>query len=224
MAELDQQDYPLNPTLRLVNTEGRATAEFFRILKAIGKVLKAVNIVEGEITTEMLADLAVSAAKLDDGAVVIGKLAAGSIYVDTLFVNNVVKTGAVSPNAISELTALTQTGSNGPSGEILVSGTVPIDSTNNTGLLLTFTSFMDKPADGSGNFGYWGLNLKRNGVTIQTTPGLYYDDNFSYQPVASFIDPSPGSDPFYEVESYLSMGPGIFSITGGVLNVGLLKR
>lgn len=224
MAEISEDDYPLNPTLRLVNTEGRATAEFFRILKAIGKILRAVNVVDGEITTEKLADLAVQASKLDDGAVVIGKIAAGAIYVNTLFVDEVVWTNAVKPNAISEITALTQAGSAGPNGATLVSGTVPIDSTNNTGMLLTFTSYMDRPAEGMSNFGYWGLYLYRNGVLIDSTPGLFYDDNFSYQPVASFIDPNPGADPTYSVVSYLSSGPGNFTITGGVLNVGLLKR
>lgn len=204
MVEVTRAKYPLNPTLKLVTPEGRATAEFFRVLKAIGDLISNITIEDGEVKTEMLES--------------------EIIRVSTLIADEIIITSKVAPNAISELTALTQSGSNGPNGETLISGTVPIESTNNTGLLLTFTSFMDKPYFDSGNFGYWGLHLRRNGSIIQTTPGLYYDDNFSYQPVASFIDPSPGTDPEYQIESYLSSGPGGFTITGGVLNVGLLKR
>lgn len=224
MAEITQETYPLNPTLRLVNAEGRATSEFFRVLKAIGKVLEAVNIVDGEITTDMLADLAVSAEKLGDAAVVVGKLAAGSIYVDTLFVNNVVKTGAVASNAISEITAILQVGSAGPDGDTILSGSVPVTTTGNTGLLLTFTGFMDRPVLDASNFGYWKMHLQRNGVTIDSTPDLFYDDNFSYQPVASFIDTAPGTNPTYSVITSLTSGLGDFTVTGSVLNVGLLKR
>jgi len=106
----------------------------------------------------------------------------------------------------------------------LVSGVVPIDSTNNTGLLLTFTAFMDRPSVNTDNYGYWGLLLKRNGVVIDSTPALFYDDNFSYQPVATFIDEDPGENPEYSIVSFLQSGLGWFDVKGGVLNVGLLKR
>lgn len=223
MVDIQYQSYPLNPTLRLVTSEGRATAEFFRMLKAIGALLQTVTIVDGAITTAKLADLAVQAAKLDNGAVVIGKIAAGAIYVHTLFADEVVITSKVAPNAISELTALIQGAAINP-GSTLLSGVVPISSVNNSGLLLTLTAFMDRPALGSGNFGYWRINLLRNGVLIDQTPLLFYDDNFSYQPVASFIDSSPGANPSYSVTTTLSSGDGDFEISGGVLNVGLLKR
>lgn len=209
--------------MRLVDGEGRPTSEFMRFLRDAVELINAVHLVPGEVTNEMLADLAVSATKLQDAAVVIGKLAAGSIHVSTLFVDEVIVTNKVAQNAISELTALLQVGSVGPGGVIL-SGAVPITSTNNTGLLLTLTAFMDRPALGTGNFGYWSIQLRRNGVQIDTTPQLFYDDNFSYQPVASFIDPTPGTNPTYEVRTTLHGGDGNFSITGGVLNVGLLKR
>lgn len=224
MTELVTKDYTISATQRFVDAEGRLTQKGFEVMKAVARLLQAVNVVDGEITTEKLAELAVTAEKLGDEAVVVGKMAAGSIWVNTLFVNEVVWTDAVKQNAISEVTALTQVGSAGPVNEVLVAGTVPIDSTNNTGMILTFTAFMDRPDSDPGNFGYWGLLLKRNGVTIQSTPNLYYDDNFSYQPVASFIDEDPGEDPYYEVVTFLISGNADFTITGGVLNVGLLKR
>ena len=223
MAEIKKKKHHLSPTMRWVDGDGRLTGEGFRLMRDIAVLVEAVNIVDGEITEDMLADLAVSASKLQDAAVVLGKLAVGSIYAHTLFVDEVVWTNAVAPNAISELSALTQVGSVSPGGTIL-SGTVPIDSTNNTGLLLTLTAFMDLPTANSGNFGYWRMELRRNGVVIDQTPWLYYDDNFSYQPVATFMDPTPGDDPVYSVTTTLSGGLGWFNITGGVLNVGLLKR
>lgn len=224
MAEITRQDIDLNPTMRFTDPQGRLTGEAFRFVSLLRRIVQAVNIVDGEVTEDMLADLAVSATKLQDGAVVVGKLAAGSIYVDTLFVNNVVKTNAVAPNAISELTAILQAGTAGPNAGTILSGAVAVSSTNNTGLLLTFTSFMDKPTFDSSNVGYWTITLNRNGSPIQTTPPLYYDDNFSYQPVASFIDPTPGTNPTYSLTTTLLSGLGNFGISGGVLNVGLLKR
>lgn len=224
MAEIKKKKHHLSPTMRWVDGDGRLTGEGFRLMRDIAVLIEAVNIVDGEITTDMLADLAVQASKLDDGAVVIGKLAAGAIYVSTLFADEVVITSKVKPNAISELTALIQSGSTGPNGGTILSGTVPIDSANNTGLLLTFTGFMGLPTPDPSNYGYWTITLNRNGSPIDATPPLYYDDNFSYQPVASFIDPTPGDDPVYSLTTTLQSGAGWFTITGGVLNVGLLKR
>jgi hypothetical protein len=204
MAEVSYRQYDVNPTMRFVDAEGRLTQKGFELMKAVAALVSAVTIQDGEITTEMLE--------------------AEIIRVSTLFADEVVITSKVAQNAISELSALVQPGPFGPNGSTLVTGVVPIDSTNNTGILLTFTSFMDKPVFDPNNFGYWGLHLKRNGSIIDSTPPLFYDDNFSYQPVASFIDPTPGDDPLYEIEAYLSSGPGNFLISGGVLNVGLLKR
>lgn len=207
MTEVKKKKYPISPTMRWISQEpgqeGRLTGEGFRLMKAITELVEAVTIEDGEVKTEMLE--------------------AGIIRVSTLFADEVVITSKVKPNAISELTALLQVGSTGPGGTIL-SGVVPISSVNNTGLLLTFTGFMDRPTSGSNNFGYWNLNLYRNGSLIQNTPALFYDDNFSYQPVASFIDPTPGANPTYTLGSTLLGGPGAFNIMGGVLNVGLLKR
>lgn len=224
MAKIDQQDYPLNPTLRLVNDEGRATSEFFRILKAIGKVLRSVNIVDGEITTDMLMDLAVDATKLDDGAVVVGKLAAGSIYVDTLFVNNVVKTGAVASNAITEVTTAAQVGTGTTASAYLIQATVPVTSTGNTGVLVSFTAFMRRPFVDSSNFGDWRLELHRNGVVISQTPNLFYDDNFAYPVICAFVDETPGTNPLYEIVPIGISGLCIFDIEGGLGVFSLLKR
>ena len=204
MAEVSYRRYDVSATQRFVDTEGRLTQKGFELMKAVAAIVSAVTIQDGEITTEMLE--------------------AEVIRVSTLIADEVIITSKVAPNAISEITALLQVGTTGPSGGTVLSGTVPITTTGNTGLLLTFTGFMDLPTPDPGNFGYWRLHLQRNGVTIDSTPLLYYDDNFSYQPVASFVDESPGTDPVYSVVTSLASGLGNFVISGSVLNVGLLKR
>jgi hypothetical protein len=215
MVEVARRKYPLNPTLKLVNGEGRATSEFFRILTAIGNLIENITIQDGEVTADMI-----SVDSLEAISAVLGNV----IIEGDLIVEGTITTGKVAPNAISELTALLQGGTVGPNGDTILSGAVPVTSTDNTGLLLTFTSFMDLPTPNASNFGYWTITLNRNGVAIDTTPPLYYDDNFSYQPVASFIDPAPGTNPTYSLTTTLVSGLGFFTITGGVLNVGLLKR
>ena len=205
MAEVSYRRYDVSATQRFVDTEGRLTQKGFELMKAVAAIVSAVTIQDGEITTEMLE--------------------AEVIRVSTLIADEIIVTSKVAPNAISELTALFQVGSAGPSTPVILEGTVPISSsTGNTGLLLTFTSFMDRPTSDPANFGYWSMQLNRNGVEIGSTPQLYYDDNFSYQPVASFVDEEPGENPYYSVTKTLHDGLGNFEINGGVLNVGLLKR
>ena len=204
MVEVKRRKYPLNQTLKLVDGEGRATSEFFRILKAIGDLISTISIEDGEVITSMLE--------------------AEIIRVSTLFADEVIITGKIAQNAVSELTALTQVGSVGPNGNTIVSGVVPVTTTGNTGLLLTFTGYMSKPTFDPSNFGDWSIQLNRNGVQIGSTPPLYYDDNFAYQPVASFIDPTPGTNPVYSLTTTLHSGLGNFGVSGGVLNAGLLKR
>lgn len=215
MVEVTRAKYPLNPTLKLVTPEGKATSEFFRILRAIGDLISNIEIEDGEVTADKI-----QVESLEAISAVLGNV----IVNGDLLVEGTVTTGKVALNAISELTALLQVGSTGPSGGTVLSGAVPVTSANNTGLLLTFTAFMDLPAPNASNFGYWQLHLRRNGVTIDSTPLLYYDDNFSYQPVASFVDENPGTNPTYSITTSLDSGVGDFIIQGGVLNVGLLKR
>jgi hypothetical protein len=204
MANITTREYPITPTMRWTDPEGRLTGEAFRLMKAVAELVEAVTIEDGEVTTEMLE--------------------AEIIRVSTLFADEVIITGKIAQNAISEVTAILQAGSVGPNGQTVLSGVVPVTTTNNTGLLLTFTGFMDLPSPNPANFGYWQLNLLRNGVIMGSTPQLYYDDNFSYQPVASFIDETPGINPVYTVETSLNSGIGAFLVENSVLNVGLLKR
>lgn len=214
MVEITRKKYPLNPTLKWVDSEGRMTAEGFRIMRAIGDLINNITIEDGEVTADKIQVDSLEAISAILGNVIIN---------GDLVVEGTITTGKVAMNAISELTALVQVGSAGPDGGTILSGAIPVSGTN-TGLLLTFTGFMDKPTEGAGNFGYWTITLNRNGVPIQATPLLYYDDNFSYQPVASFIDPTPGTNPTYSLTTTLYGGVGWFGINGGVLNVGLLKR
>jgi hypothetical protein len=204
MVEVTRAKYPLNPTLKLVDAEGRATAEFFRILRAIGDLINNIAIEDGEITTQMLE--------------------AEIIRVSTLFADEVIITGKVAPNAITELTAGLQVGLVGPNGDVAVDVDVPVTTTNNTGVLLVYTAVMTLPTPNAANFGTWGLTLQRNGVTIDSTPLLYYDDNFMYPVVASFVDETPGTNPNYTLTTFLNSGLGLFALEGGLLNCSLLKR
>lgn len=224
MAEITTQVIDLNPTMRFTDKEGRLTGEAFRFMALLRRIAKAVHIASGEITNDMLADLAVSASKLQDDAVVIGKLAAGSIYVSTLFADEVVVTKAVKPSAITDITTAAQSVSVGPSGNDVVTANVPLTDSDTTGVLIQFSGFMDRPSSSSSNFGYWRLRLMRNGVEIDRTPSLFYDDNFSYQPVAMWADESPGTNPEYTVRTQLVSGPGTFNIKDSLLVCSLFKR
>lgn len=204
MVDVKRQKRHLSPTTRWVNEEGRLTKDGFSLMKDFSEFISLIAIEDGEIKMEMLE--------------------AQIIRVSTLFADEVVITSKVKPNAISELSALIQPGSASPNGSMILVGTVPISSTNNTGLMLTFTGFMDKPTPDPSNVGYWSIQLNRNGVEIGSTPPLFYDDNFSYQPVATFIDENPGTNPEYSLTTTLHGGLGNFVITNSVLNVGLLKR
>lgn len=228
MVKVERKKRHLSPTTRFISQEpgqeGRLTADGFRLMKDLAEFISLIEIEDGEITTDKIAVGAVTAGKitvtsLEDISEFLGNVAVHG----NLVVGGTITTGKVAMNAISELTALIQPVTVGPHGSTILSGTVPVSGTN-TGLLLTFTGFMDKPTSDPANSGYWTITLNRNGTPIATTPLLFYDDNFSYQPVASFIDPTPGANPTYSLTTALHGGLGNFEIKGGVLNVGLLKR
>jgi hypothetical protein len=204
MVEVTRAKYPLNPTLKLVNAEGRATAEFFRVLKAIGDLISNIEIEDGEVKTEMLE--------------------AQIIRVSTLFADEVIITSKVAPNAISDITIAQQVGLNYPDGSVIVSTVVPVSSVNNTGVILTFTGVQGLPATNSSNFGSWRLTLYRNGVMIDSTGDIFYDDNFATLIAAQFVDTSPGTDPSYSIVAVTTAGPGDLSIYSGLLNAALFKR
>lgn len=218
MVKVERKKRHLSPTTRFISQEpgqeGRLTTDGFRLMKDLAEFISLIEIEDGEITADKI-----SVESLEAISAVLGNV----IINGDLVVEGTITTGKVAMNAISELTALIQPVPVGPHGSTILSGTVPVSGTN-TGLLLTFTGFMDKPTSDPANSGYWTITLNRNGTPIATTPLLFYDDNFSYQPVASFIDPTPGTNPTYSLTTALHGGLGNFAVNGGVLNVGLLKR
>jgi hypothetical protein len=138
-----------------------------------------------------------------------------------------IETPQVAEHSFSEITVLLQTAPVTPSGsgaEVL-SGTVPVDADAlATGVVLNFTAFMDRPDIDIDNVGYWRIALDKNGSLFDVSPSLFYDDNFSYQPVAVFVDEAPGTDPFYRIRAVPVSGPTDFEISGGVLTVSYFKR
>lgn len=204
MVEIQRQDYDINPTMRLVDAEGRATGEFFRLLKAVAEIVENITIQDGEITTEMLE--------------------AEIIRVSTLFADEVIITGKIAQNAITEVTTAVQVGTKRVTDLYLIQASVPVTSTGNTGVLVSFTAFMRRPTVSGANFGDWRVDLHRNGVTINQTPNLFYDDNFAYPVICAFVDETPGTNPLYEIVPVGVSGPCDFDIEGGLGVFSLLKR
>ena len=225
MVEVTREKYPLNQTLKLVTPEGRATSEFFRVLKAIGQLIGNITIEDGEVTTDMIAAGAITAGKITVTSLDEISTFLGDVAVDgDLIVGGTITTGKVATNAITDITVALQVGSAAPSDQTVLSSGVPITSSDKTGVLINFTGFMDVPSAGASNAGYWGLDLYRNGVKIDTTGAIFYDDNFSYQPVATWVDETPGVSPSYSVQTFLMSGDGNFTITNSTCVFSLFKR
>lgn len=215
MASITTREYPITPTMRWVDSEGRLTGEGFRLMKAVAELVEAVTIEDGEITADMISVTSLEAISATLGNVVID---------GDLVVNGTITTGKIALQAVTEITIALQGGGVGPSGALVLSADVPVTDTGTTGVLIQFAGFMDKPVFDAANFGYWSIQLYKNGSPIDGTPGLFYDDNFSYQPVAFWVDESPGTDPEYEIYTVLGSGPGDFTLTDSVGIFSLFKR
>jgi len=203
MVEVSRKAYPLNPTLQLVTPEGRATAEFFRILKAIGDLIGNITIEDGEVVTSMLE--------------------AEVIRVSTLFADEVIITSKVALQAITEITTGTQPFPVGPNGNQILITDVPTVA-DNTAVLIQYVGFMALPSPDPSNVGGWQIYLYRNGSLIAATPVLNYDDNYAYPVSVVFIDEAAGVDPEYQLLTHLVSGAGNFTIGGGQAVFTQLKR
>lgn len=204
MASITTREYPITPTMKWTDAEGRLTGEGFRLMRAVAELVEAVTIEDGEITTDMLE--------------------AEVIRVSTLFADEVIITSKVAPNAITDVSIGIQVGAGAPDGTTLASVLVPVTSSSNTGVILTFTGVQGLPSPNPANFGSWQLVLTRNGIAINGTGAIYYDDNFANLIAAQFVDDTPGTNPTYEVYAIALSGPGSFSLSDGVLNGALFKR
>jgi len=204
MAVITTRQYPISPTLRWTTQDGRLTSEGFRLLKALADIAEFVTIQDGEVTA--------------------GKIAAGAINATNIIVENIIVTGQLTANSVTDITVAAQASAVGPDGNDVVEATVPVTGTGNTGVLINFTGFMDRPTTNASNFGYWRVRLERNGTEIDSTPSLFYDDNFAYPVVAAFADETPGTDPVYTISTVLTSGLGLFTISEGLLVCSLFKR
>jgi hypothetical protein len=168
MTEITKRSYYISPTVRVVDGDGRLTKQGFDIFKAAAELVEAVTVVEGEITTAMLADLAVQASKLDNGAVVIGKLAAGSIHVSTLFADEVVITSKVATNAVSVL-GYSQTLTDQTAGNSFVK-IAETTVTTDGGAVLVAAFHMGETGFGDND---QEIDIRKNGTSIFTAAGSH---------------------------------------------------
>lgn len=208
MVKIERKKRHLSPTTRFISQkpgqEGRLTDDGFRLMKDLAEFISLIEIEDGEIKTEMLE--------------------AEIIRVSTLIADEIIITSKVAQNAISEISVGQQAGSKPPNGTPVVTITVPVDTTFNTGVILTFTAVQGLPPADPGNVGSYQLSLRRNGTTIAASGPIFYDDNFAAPMAIQFIDPSPGSNPVYALVASTLTGPGNFSISNGALSGALFKR
>lgn len=216
MADIKTREYPITPTMRLTDAEGRATGEFFRLLKAISALVEAVTLVDGEVTADKIQVDSLEAISAVLGNVIIN---------GDLVINGTVTTGKLAANSATDVTVAIQVGNISPYSDFISQGVPAVSDPDITGMLITFFGFMDRPDLSSGNNGRWKMLLRRNGVQIDETPPQFYDDNFAYPLVAAWFDPSPGVDPVYTIGGDVLSGPGDFNVLEGSLaTFTLLKR
>lgn len=216
MAKINSKEYPVTPTMRLTDNEGRATGDFFRLLKALATIAETITIEDGEIKAEMIDVVNLEAISAVLGNVVIN---------GSLVINGTVTTGKLGSNAATDVTVAMQTIDRYPYQNFIGQGVSVESDPDITGMLITFFGFMDRPDLDIANNGRWKMVLQRNGVTIDETPPQFYDDNFAYPIVAAWFDPDPGVDPTYIIAGEVITGPGNFLVlAGGLATFTLLKR
>lgn len=215
MVKVERKKRHLSPTTRLVDSEGRLTTDGFKLIKDLAEFISLIAIEDGEIKANMIEVESLEAISAVLGNVIIN---------GNLVVEGTITTGKIGSNAVTGITAGIQVSPVSPHFADIVSVAVPISNTGITGVLISFTGFMARPGTGSGNFGDWGIQLKRNGVVIDNTPGLFYDDNFAYPVACTFVDLNPGINPVYTLSTAIYSGPGNFTLGGGLMNCSLLKR
>lgn len=215
MAEVSYRRYEVSATQRFVDPEGRLTQKGFELMKAVANLVSSVTIEDGEIKANMIDVVNLEAISAILGNVVVN---------GSLVVNGTLVTDKLAQNAVSEVTTAVQVGTGRTTDPYLIQTTVPLTSTGNTGVLVSFTAFQRLPAGGSGNNGFWELRLARNGVVIDVTPNIFYDDNFAGWQICSFVDENPGTNPLYEIIPWGLSGLCDFDILGGLGVFTVLKR
>ncbi len=150
---------------------------------------------------------------------------AGVVYIENAVIKNLsIGTEKVALNAITDLVVAYQGGAVGV-GATIVSTYVPgASAANDTGVLVQLAGFMDKPVFDAGNFGYWQVQLYRNGSLIASSPALFYDDNFAYPVVMAYADATPGANPLYAFVAVGLSGPCNFTVDGSIMLASLFKR
>jgi len=143
------------------------------------------------------------------------------LYIENAVIKNLsVGTNKLAYNAATSIVITTPGGLVGPGGLLRDAaifneyGAVSID----------FSSFLNRPSAGGGNFGYLQIRIARNASQI-TQRTLFYDDNFAYPVAFTHVDYAPsGLTCTYTATLHNLSGDGNYDMTDSVLRLINFKR
>lgn len=203
MAVPVKKKYPLNPTLRWTDSDGRLTAEGFRIIRAIGEIIETITIEDGEVTAEKI-----NVVNLEAISAVLGNV----IIDGDLIVNGTITTPKYNDGSISASIVATSVGPVSLGGSFATIQTAVV-TTDDGAVLLNSTaniwSSNAAPFDA-----YCEMRLLRNGSTVHTWIGGHIwassgDTNKRFSRTYNYRDSSPGvGSVSYELQARVSNGSG----------------
>lgn len=143
------------------------------------------------------------------------------LYIENAVIKNLsVGTNKLAYNAATSIVITGVSGAGGP-GSVLQAASIY----NEYGAVsIDFSSFLNRPSDGSSNFGYLRVRILRNGSEIASRT-LFYDDNFAYPFAFTHVDyPSVGATHGYQAQLLNLSGSGWYSMSDAVLRLINFKR
>lgn len=151
------------------------------------------------------------------GNLIIGRLQANSINTSSLFVDGVMITNKIAPNAVTDAATFTGNGQQGT----LTSGSFQVTTGR---VLLLAAGFLDRPTSNSSNFGYISFNLKYNGITVKQFTSSYDDQSGYGVPLNHEFNLPTGTYNFsFHADNVNGPGQWIM-LPGSTLTVVNLKR
>lgn len=148
-------------------------------------------------------------------------LEGNTLYIENAVIKNLsVGTDKLSYNAATAIVITTPGGLVGPGGLLRDAaifneyGAVSVD----------FSSFLNRPSAGGGNFGYLQIRIARN-ASVVTQRTLFYDDNFAYPVAFTHVDYAPaGLTCTYTATLHNLSGDGNYDMVDSVLRLINFKR
>lgn len=184
MVEVSKTKYPLNPTLKWTDSEGRLTSEAFRIIRAIGELINNITIEDGEVTADKI-----SVDSLEAISAVLGNV----IIDGDLVVNGTLTTPKHQNNSITIFSGTT------PSGTVnfsLTEQTIQTHVVTSDGgaVLLVVGANVGFTTIGASNFGPTTWRIRKNGTDVDSRQ-INVDDSWTGLQTWVWIDTSPGTSP-----------------------------